>query len=152
MGPRFNHVELTVAPGALDATLRADLAAFYGDVLGWDCHDLDVPEIPGMQFIMHVDDGQFILVAEHERPMSSPGYDHLGLLYETRAEVDEVLATCQALQERDPRMQLKLYDDSVYPTATIHAFYFKYLLPIWLDVQVIERPPGTGPARRWQYV
>jgi len=26
---RFNHVELTVPPGTLDADIRADLSAFY---------------------------------------------------------------------------------------------------------------------------
>jgi hypothetical protein len=34
----------------------------------------------------------------------------------------------------------------------VHAFYVKYLLPIWFDVQVLEQKPGTGPAKRWQYV
>ena len=33
---RFNHMELTVPPGALDATMRAELTAFYGGVLGWE--------------------------------------------------------------------------------------------------------------------
>jgi hypothetical protein len=34
---------------------------------------------------------------------------------------------------------------------TVHAFYVKYLLPIWFDVQSQEYAPGTGPARKWSY-
>jgi hypothetical protein len=33
----------------------------------------------------------------------------------------------------------------------VHAFYFKYRLPIWFDVQVIEYDQGTAPAKRWRY-
>ena len=36
-------------------------------------------------------------------------------------------------------MQIKEYDDLVTGGVTVHAFYVKYLLPIWFDVQVIER-------------
>ena len=32
---RFNHMELTVPIGALTAEFCADVAAFYGDVLGF---------------------------------------------------------------------------------------------------------------------
>ena len=36
--------------------------------------------------------------------------------------------------------------------VVVHAFYVKYLLPIWFDVQVIEREVGAGgPAKRWSY-
>jgi hypothetical protein len=48
-------------------------------------------------------------------------------------------------------VKILLYDDLVYPTLTVHAFYVKYLLPIYFDVQCMERPDGTGPAKRWQY-
>jgi hypothetical protein len=86
---RFNHMELTVPPGALDDTMRTELTAFYGEVLGWQTMDVEI--VGGTQFLMRPDEGQFILVAEHAKHMQSPGYDHLGLLCETRAEVDELL-------------------------------------------------------------
>ena len=37
---------------------------------------------------------------------------------------------------------VKEYKDLVYPELTVHAFYVKYLLPIYFDVQSMERP-GT---------
>ena len=95
---RFNHMELTVPPGTLDDAMRAELTAFYGGVLGWETMDVEI--VGGTQFLMRPDEGQFILVAEHAKHMQSPGYDHLGLLCDTRAEVDDLLAACQAWQER----------------------------------------------------
>jgi hypothetical protein len=143
-------MELTVPRGSFADGLREDLRAFFGGVLGWEM--LDVEIVGGTQLLMRPDDGQFILVAEHDRPMSSPGYDHLGLLCDTRAEVDEILAQCRAWQEGDDRMRLKVYDDLVTGNVVVHAFYVKFLLPIWFDVQSIEHAAGTGPATRWQYV
>lgn len=147
---RFNHMELTVAPGTLDETMRADLRAFYGDVLGWEA--LDVEIVGGKQLLLRPDDGQFILVAEHSKPLSAPGYDHLGFLCDTPEEVDEILAKCKAHQARDDRMRIKEYEDLVTGSVVVHAFYVKYLLPIWFDVQSITRQDGSVASPRWQYV
>lgn len=147
---RFNHMELTVPKGTLDADMRRQLASFYGDTLGWETKDVEI--VRGLQFLMRPDEGQFILVAESSKPMSSPGYDHLGLLCESREEVDEVLERCQKWQAGDDRMRVKVYEDLVTGNVTVHAFYFRYLLPIWFDVQSIDHIPGTAPAKRWQYV
>jgi hypothetical protein len=48
-------------------------------------------------------------------------------------------------------VQIKEYDDLVQGDLTVHAFYVKYLLPIWFDVQSQEYAPGTAPARSWTY-
>jgi hypothetical protein len=146
---RFNHMELTVAPGTLDDTMRADLRAFYGDVLGWETMDVEI--VGGRQFLMRPDDGQFILVAEHRKPLSAPGYDHLGFLCDTAAEVDEILDACKAFQSKDERLRIKEYEDLVTGTVVVHAFYLKYLLPIWFDVQSITRQDGSTPSPRWHY-
>jgi len=147
---RFNHMELTVPPGSFDSGLRDDLKSFFGGVLGWEAIDIEI--VGGKQLLMRPDDGQFILVAEHERSMSAPGYDHLGFLCESREEVDQILAACQRFQTGDDRLKLKAYDDLITGNVTVHAFYFKYLLPIWFDVQSIDHQPGTGPQQRWTYV
>ena len=76
--------------------------------------------------------------------MSSPGYDHLGLLQDTREEVDDLLAACDRYADKDDRVQIKRYEDLVYPGLTVHAFYVKYLLPIYFDVQSMERSPAAG--------
>ena len=146
---RFNHMELSFAKGTLTQQFRDEVDAFYADVLGWRAIDTEV--VGQRCHLLQPDDGQFILLAEGRDPMSSPGYDHLGLLMETREDVDAILAECQRFAEKDDRMRVKVYEDLVGPTVTVHAFYVKYLLPIWFDVQVIERTPGTGPTKHWSY-
>jgi len=146
---RFNHMELTFAPGTLAPAFRRDVAGFYRELFGWDSADVQVVG-QDCQYL-RVDDGQFLLLAESERPMQSPGYDHLGLLCETREEVDELLGLVRDYRTRDERVQVKEYEDLVTGNLTVHAFYVKYLLPIWFDVQCLEWQPGHEPARRWQY-
>ena len=137
---RFNHMELTVPKGTLTPEFRADVRSFYGDVLGWMVSDTEI--VGGLQLLLRPDETQFVLVAESSKPLQSPGYDHLGLLCDSRADVDAVLAACEAFAARDDRMRLKRYDDLHTGNVVVHAFYVKYLLPIWFDVQVIERTAG----------
>ena len=134
---RFNHMELTVAKGVLTDEFRAEVKAFYGDVLGWMVTTVEI--VGGLLILLRPDESQFILVAESSRPLSAPGYDHLGLLCDTRADVDDMLARCEAVIANDDRMRIKYYDDLRTGGVVVHAFYVKYLLPIWFDVQVIER-------------
>jgi len=147
---RFNHMELTVPKGALGRDREA-IRTFYGEVFGFDA--LDVPILNQVGLLLRTDPetSQFILVTEQRVHLSSPGYDHLGFLMESRDEVDLLRKTCGEWQERDPRVELKDYEDLVAGSTTTRAFYVRYLLPIWFDVQVIEYQPGTGPSRRWAF-
>jgi hypothetical protein len=146
---RFNHMELSFPAGTLTRAFRDDVDRFYCGVLGWNSLDTEV--VGQSCHLLQPDDGQFILLAEGREPMSSLGYDHLGLLVETRQEVDSTLLACRAFQAGDPRLRIKEYDDMVGPTLTVHAFYVKHLLPIWFDVQCMEWPDGRAPAPRWMY-
>ena len=133
---RFNHMELTFARGTLTKDFREEIDAFYGSVLGWSATDT---EVVGQQcHILLPDADQFILLAESDKPMDSPGFDHLGLLQDTREEVDDLLEACKRYQDKDDRVRIKEYEDLVYPGLTVHAFYVKYLLPIYFDVQSME--------------
>jgi hypothetical protein len=148
---RFNHMELTFPRGELNAPTRADITRFYGGVFGWDT-DENIDTVGKSSFLINSGEGNFILLAESSKPISSPGYDHLGLLCETRAEVDELLEKCRKFQEQDPRVQIRDYDDLVFGGTTCRAFYVKYLLPIYFDVQALEYEPGSEPRRRWELV
>jgi hypothetical protein len=134
---RFNHMELTFPRGTLTPEFRDDVDAFYGSIFGWKSTDT---ELLGQScHLLQPDADHFILLAEGDKPMSSPGYDHLGLLQDTRQEVDDLLAACKRFGGEDPRAQIKEYKDLEYPNLVVHAFYVRYLLPIWFDVQVLER-------------
>ena len=148
--PRFNHMELTLPQGAL-AERRSEIAAFYADLFGWE--SLDVPILGQVGLLLRTDPetSQFILVTEQRKAMSSPGYDHLGLLFESRGEVDALLEKAKKWRERDPRVQIKEYEDLKSPGVTTHAFYVRYLLPLWFDVQCLEYRPGAEPKRTWKF-
>jgi len=133
---QFNHMELTYPRGALDDALRADIDAFYTDVFGWVGKDTVVL---GQRCHLLLAGPQFILLAESDTPIASPGYDHLGLLVATFDDVDELLDRCQRYREKDPRLQIKEYADFVAGPVTQHTFYVRYLLPIWFDVHAIRR-------------
>lgn len=135
---RFNHMELTFSPGTLTTEFREEIDAFYGSVFGWVGVDT---EVVGQlcHILLSEEAQQFILLAESDKPMQSPGYDHLGLLFATRAEVNDKLEQCKRYQEKDDRVQIKEYDDLVIGDLTTYAFYVKYLLPIYFDVQCMER-------------
>jgi hypothetical protein len=134
---RFNHMELTFPVGQLTTEMREEIDAFYGSIFGWKGADTDV--VRQSCHLLLPDAEQFILLAESDKAMNSPGYDHLGLLQDTREEVDDILAACERYAEKDDRVSIKRYEDLVYPGLTVHAFYVKYLLPIYFDVQCMER-------------
>ncbi len=138
---RFNHMELTFPRGTLTGSFREEIDAFYCSIFGWSA--LDTQVVGQSCHLLLPDPDQFLLLAESDKPMSSPGYDHLGLLQDTRQEVDDLLDACDRYADKDDRVMIRRYDDLVYPGLTIHAFYVKYLLPIYFDVQCMERPVGS---------
>ncbi len=138
---RFNHMELTFPVGTLTTEFREEVDAFYGSVFGW--RGLDTEVVGQTCHILMPDADQFILLAESDKPMSSPGYDHLGLLQDTREEVDQLLQQCERYADKDDRVKIRRYDDLVYPGLTVHAFYVKFLLPVYFDVQSMEREPAS---------
>jgi hypothetical protein len=147
---RFNHMELTFARGALDEATRSDIGSFYGDLLGWRCEPYELFGQRG--HLLVPDEGQFILLMESDDPMRAPGLDHLGLLLDSREEVDGLLAASREFQARDDRLQLLELADLASPRVTQHAFYVRYLLPLWFDVCALEYPPGGEPTHRWSYI
>ncbi len=147
---RFNHMELTVPKGHL-AAHREAIKTFYGEVFGFEALDVPILGQTGLLLRTDPETSQFILVTEQEKHLVSPGYDHLGFLYETRAEVDALRETCGKWQAREPAVEIKDYDDLVVGDTTVRAFYVRYGLPLWFDVQTIEFAEASAPARAWRY-
>jgi len=148
--PRFNHMELTVPKGELTRS-RAAICEFYRDLFGFESLDVDILKQTGLLLRTDPETSQFILVTEQNQHMSSPGFDHLGFLYDSRAEVDLLLDKARKWRERDPRVQIKEYEDLKTPGGVVHAFYVRFLLPLWFDVQCMEYRPGAAPGRSWKF-
>ena len=150
-GARMNHMEVTVSQGSLAVIMR-DLLDFYCATLGFGHAQMDVFPHPHVFLTTDSSGSQFIYVAEHAQPMLVAGEDHLGFHMENRAAVDRLLQACLQRQRLDDRMQIKALDDLDLPQTFTHAFYFRYLLPIWFDIQVIEFKSGFEPKHCWKYV
>ncbi len=145
---RFNHMELTLPKGALSEH-RAEIATFYRDLFGWEALDVPILRQTGLLLRTDAETSQFLLLMEQKVHIESPGYDHLGFLYDSRGEVDAKLELVKKWQQRDDRIRIKEYEDLVIGDVTTRAFYFRYLLPLWFDVQVIET--AEAPAQRWTW-
>lgn len=147
---RFNHMEITVPNGTLDREENS-LLAFYGEIFGFG--HVRIHGFNNRHVVLTTDPegSQFLYIAEHDRPMIAEGDDHLGFLVESRSEVDRLLAQCRQWQARDPRVQIRPLDDLDLPETYTRAFYLKYLLPLWFDVQVIDYKPGFEPKRCWSF-
>ena len=109
---------------------------------------MDVEIVGGTQFLMRPDEGQFILVAEHDKPLQSPGLrPPRPAVRDPRRGRRAARPSARRWQEKDDRLRLKVYDDLDTGNLVVHAFYVKYLLPIWFDVQCMEwKTDGPGPA------
>lgn len=133
---RFDHMELTVPVGSLTTTLREEIDGFYGSIFGWSGCDIDVAG-HSCRLLM-CGSNQFIQLLQSEQPVQSPGHDHLGLLLDTRQEVDDLLDLCERFAEKDDRVSVARREDLEYPGLTVHSFYVRYLLPIYFDVHSQE--------------
>ena len=147
---RFNHMELTVPIGELEK-LREPIRTFYGDVFDMEAIDVPILGQTGLLLRSDPETSQFILITEQKKHLQSPGFDHLGFLLESREDVDGLREKIGKWQEQDSRVEIKDYEDLVIQNVTTRAFYVKYLLPIWFDVQVIEYAEGTSPERAWHF-
>jgi hypothetical protein len=133
---RFDHMELSVPVGSLTTTLPAELDDFYGSVFGWSGSDIDVAG-HACRLLM-CGSNQFIQLLESERPLDSPGFDHVGLLFDSPQEVDDLLNACERYSEKDDRVSVERREDLSYPGLTVHSFYVRYLLPLYFDVHSQE--------------
>ena len=151
---RFNHMELTLPPGSLDeGGDREAISTFYSDVFGFRAMDVFIVKQNALLLGTDDETSQFILLTQMEKHMQSPGYDHLGFLVDSFEEVDALREKCEKWRERDDRVQIKDYDDiPAGPNATVRAFYVKYILPIYFDVQAMQyQDESAKPALQWTY-
>jgi hypothetical protein len=134
---RINHMEVTVARGTLEA-MMSDLKLFYCETLGLKPAHLDA--FPAPHVFLNSDElaSYFIYVAEHDQPMVVRGEDHLGFHMPDAQAVDRLLDACRTVAKVDQRMEIRELDDLNLNQTRTHAFYFRYLLPIWFDIQHIE--------------
>lgn len=148
---RFNHMEITVAPGFI-AAHGEDLYAFLHDVLGFERSIFPGLDFPSLVVKTDEDASQFIFIAENAQPLATASEDHLGFQLDDDAAVEEVLARSLDWTTRDSRVEVRDMGLLELEATTTRAVYIRYLLPLWFDVQHIAAKPGFEPARAWQFL
>jgi len=147
---RFNHIEVTVPRGFVAANTAA-MDEFFLQVLGFRRSVFPGLEDSSLVFTTDEEASQFIFIAEHDQPAPPAAEDHLGLHLDDAAAVEAKLAQCEALRARDPRVEIRDFGVLDLEATSTRAFYVRYLLPIWFDIQNICHKPGFEPARAWRY-
>ncbi len=144
--PRFNHVALSVAADALDASGRKKLLDFYGDVFGFT-------EMPTMTVDRELlvlrcySNEQFVYIHASEEPMRCGTMDHFGMSVATPGELDAMYERARKRREADAEVEVIERHTDDFKVVKLHNFYVRYRLPLMIEVQCFEWAEGAGPDR-----
>ena len=142
--PWLNHVAISMPPGSLDDAGRSEIESFYGEVFGWWRAPTDEPGNPLV--LATGAPGQFVYLHASEPGMVTSELDHFGLQVETIDELDEILARARACKTCDDRVRIVDKNSSSNPSqwgpVTLTNCYIGYLLPLMVELQHHEYPPG----------
>jgi hypothetical protein len=137
--PRLNHVAMSLDPGLLDATHRADLCDFWGQVFGFE--ELEVMTQDRHRLVLscvHWD--QFLFLIADDDPMRCPRLDHFGFAVGSLDELQGVRDRAVAYREHDDRVDLVDLAVDDQGVVRIHSVYVRFLLPMMAEVQWWEFP------------
>ena len=144
-GPnRINHVALSVPSDLLSQQGRADLVSFFDEVFGWAELDMMTVDLQRMIFSLNSYD-RFLFLLADEAPMACPPGlpgDHFGVQVDSLEELNIVLARAEVFSTVDDRVEILPYEVEDHTVLKLHAFYVRYLLPMSIEVQYFELPPG----------
>jgi len=140
MSTRFSHVAVTVPAEQLQGALRSELLEFYGKVFDW--HENPRLSIPGQRiFLRAPSNTQYITIRASEAPMQTSGYEHLGIIADSEAEL-------RAIHERAAAMTARFPDAELQPIATgyggaLVTFRLRFRLPLTLEIQHLRAEAST---------
>ena len=142
--PRLNHVAISVDPAVLDASGRADVLAFYGEVFGWT--EGDNTGEKGNPLILYTGAfAQFVYLLPATPAMTAPPLDHFGLQVSSLDELDAIVARAERYRERDDRVRIiERESRTTHGTADAYILtsaYIGFVLPLMVELQHLERVP-----------
>jgi hypothetical protein len=145
--PRINHVAISVDADIMDEHGRASLLDFYSEVFGWIEGDNSTEK--GNPLILYTGSlGQFLyLLPAKDEFMVTPNMDHFGMEVSSKEELVDILDRVKAYQSKDDRVRVTdigamvtRYQDKEY---TLTNAYIWFLIPLWIELQHVERRTGT---------
>jgi 4-hydroxyphenylpyruvate dioxygenase-like putative hemolysin len=132
MAYRFSHVAVTVPVEQLAGVAREELLEFYREVFGW--RENPGLAIPGRRiFLRAPTDTQYITIRASQAPMRTSGYEHLGIIADSEAEL-------RMIHERAAAMASRFLDMELHPIqseygGTLLTFRVRFRLPLTLEIQ-----------------
>jgi hypothetical protein len=70
---------------------------------------------------------------------------HIALLYDTFAEIDELLSACERFQANDKRLIIKNWPAyHTYGNTTSRNLVVKYILPMWFEFHARQQDDDSG--------
>jgi hypothetical protein len=141
--PRFNHVAMSVPAALLDATARAEILDFYGEVFGWT----EMPTLTKDRELLVLraySHEQFVfLTASGGEPMRAGAMDHFGMSVPTVDLLDGMYERARKRKEQDPRVELVERKVEDFKVVKLHNFYVRFRLPLLTEVQCYEWASGV---------
>jgi hypothetical protein len=144
--PQLNHVALSVPPDLLDEAGRDAITRFYREVFGWA--EMRMLTIDRRELVLSANTfDQFVYITAEDPPMSANREDHFGISVGTLDELNGVAERATAYLERDERVHVSQPTVHEYRTFNLHSIYVRYLLPLMIEVQHIERTRRARDAK-----
>jgi hypothetical protein len=141
--PRINHVAISVDAAVLNDEGRAALLDFFAEIFGWTEGDNSTEK--GNPLIIYTGAlRQFLyLLPSTDQFMVAPNMDHFGMEVSSKDELVDILERVRAYQEKDDRVRVTdigtmvtRHGDNEY---TLTNVYISFLIPLWIELQHIER-------------
>jgi hypothetical protein len=140
-------VAISVSADILNDEGRAALLHFYSEVFGWTEGDNSTEK--GNPLILLTGElRQFLyLLPAKDEFMITPEMDHFGMEVCSKKEMLEILDRVKVYQAKDDRVRITdvgtmvtRHNDDQY---TLTNVYISFLIPLWIELQHIERRTET---------
>jgi hypothetical protein len=137
IGQRFTHVAVTVPRECFEDEARSELLGFYAEVFGWrENPDLS---IPGERiFLCAPSNAQYLTIRASSAPMSTSGYEHLGLALDSESALRAIHARAAALGGRFRGLELGPIRSEY--GGRLLTFRLRFRLPLTIEVQHLGSP------------
>ncbi len=140
--PRFNHVAMSVPRELVTPEGRESILSFYGDVFGWT-------EMPSMSedgkllVLRAYRNDQFVFLGASDDPIRCDDREHFGMSVAAPAMLDHMYEAACKYREKDPRVEIVERKTDDFKVLKLHAFYVRYRIPLWVEVQCFEWAEGV---------
>jgi hypothetical protein len=141
-------VAISVDAEILDDEGRAALLDFYSEVFGWTEGDNSTEK--GNPLILLTGAlRQFVyLLPSKDNFMVAPNMDHFGMEVASKEELMEILERVKVYQGKDDRVRITDVGTMITRHGdnehTLTNVYISFLIPLWIELQHIERMEGTS--------